>query len=167
VPLSSVRFDLAELAYQGAAFLDEILDGRSQERQRVVAAGSGITTRLSSNIFAMDNVHVAKACLFIINYLTDPNLSVTAVAAHAGLSERGMLKAFIKHTGRTIQEEISLLRHAKVRELLRNSPKSIKEIAAITGFSSANYLTRAFRHRHQMTPEQYRRLNAGHASQVK
>ena len=160
VPLSSVRFDLAELAYQGAAFLDEILDGRSHERYRVVPAGSGIEVRLSSDIFAMDNLHVAKACMFITSHLTDPNLSVAAVAAHAGLSERGMLKAFTRHVGRTMQEEISVLRHEKVCELLRNSAKSIKEIAAATGFSSGNYLTRAFRHRHQMTPEQYRRLDA-------
>jgi LacI family transcriptional regulator len=167
VPLSSVRFDLAELAYQGAAFLDEILDGQSHERHRVVPAGSGITTRLSSEIFAMDNVHVAKACLFITHHLTDPNLSVTAIAAHAGLGERGMLKAFTKHVGRTMQEEISLLRHEKVCELLRTSVRSIKEIAAATGFSSGNYLTRAFRHRHQMTPEQYRRQDAGRSPQVR
>ena len=159
VPLSSVCFDLAELAYQGAAFLDEILDGSSSERHRIVPAGAGIANRLSSDVFAMDNIHVAKACLFITNHLTNPNLSVTAVATHAGLSERGMLKAFTKHVGRTIQEEISVLRHDKVCELLRTSTKSIKEIAAATGFSSGNYLTRAFRHRHQMTPEQYRWLD--------
>ena len=167
VPLSSVRFDLAELAYQGAAFLDEILGGRSQERHRVVPAGSGITTRLSSDIFAMDNVHVAKACRFITSHLTDSNLSVAAVAAHAGLGERGLLKAFTKHVGRTMQEEISVLRHEKVCELLRNSAKSIKEIAAATGFSSGNYLTRAFRHRHQMTPEQYRRLDVGRSHRAR
>ena len=166
VPLSSVRFDLAELAYQGAAFLDEILDGRSCERQRVVPAGTGIEVRLSSDIFAVDNVHVAKACLFITSHLTDPNLSVAAVAAHAGLGERGMLKAFTKHVGRTMQEEISVLRHEKVCELLRTSTTSIKQIAAATGFSSGNYLTRAFRHRHQMTPEEYRRLEAGRTPQA-
>jgi AraC-like DNA-binding protein len=72
-----------------------------------------------------------------------------------------MLKAFTKHVGRTVHEEISVLRHEKVCELLRTSTRSIKEIAAATGFSSGNYLTRAFRQRHQMTPEEYRRLDAG------
>ena len=166
VPLSSVRFDLAELAYQGAAFLDEILDGHSRERHRIIPAASGIKIRLSSDIFATDNVHVAKACLFIRSQLTDPNLSVAAVAAHAGLGERGMLKAFTKHVGRSVHEEISVLRHEKVCELLRTSTRSIKEIAAVTGFSSGNYLTRAFRHRHQMTPEEYRRLEAGRTPQA-
>ena len=99
--------------------------------------------------------------------MSDPNLSVAAVAAHAGLSERGMLKAFIKHVGRTIQEEISVLRHEKVCELLRTSTTSIKQIAAATGFSSGNYLTRAFRHRHQMTPEEYRRIEAGRSPRAK
>ncbi len=157
VPLSSVRFDLAELAYQGAAFLDEILAGQCNDRHRLVAAGSGIVTRRSSDIVAVDNLHVAKAFIYIMSHLTDPQLSVKNVVAHAGISERGLLKAFVKHTGRTVLEEISLLRHEKVCELLRTTKLSTKQIAAATGFSSGNYLARAFRHRHRMSPGHYRR----------
>ncbi|MEI7908074.1 MAG: substrate-binding domain-containing protein [Verrucomicrobiota bacterium] len=157
VPLSSVRFDLAELAYQGAAFLDEILAGECREQHRLVAAGSGIVTRRSSDIVAADNLHVAKACMYIMSHLVDPQLSVQAVVAHAGIGERGLLKAFVKHAGRSIQEEIALLRSEKVAELLRTTTLSTKQIAALTGFSSGNYLTRWFRHRHGTSPGQYRR----------
>jgi len=162
VPLSSVRFDLAELGRQAAAFLDDILDGRSRESCRLVSAGAGIVTRRSSEVFAVDNVHVAKACRLIATHLTDPGLSVSAVAEHAGLTERGLRKAFVKHLGRTVHEEIALLRHLKVCELLRHTGLTIKEIAAATGFSGPNYLTRAFRHRSRVSPSDYRRQAGTH-----
>jgi len=160
VPLSSVRFDLAELAYQGAAFLDAIMAGRCREQHRLVAAGSGIVTRRSSDIVAADNLHVAKACMYIMSHIADSQLSVKAVVAHAGIGERGLLKAFVKHTGRSVQEEIALLRNEKVGELLRTTKLSTKQIAAATGFSSGNYLARSFRHRQGMSPGQYRRTAA-------
>ncbi|MEN9975300.1 MAG: hypothetical protein RLZZ282_1306 [Verrucomicrobiota bacterium] len=157
VPLSSVRFDLAELAYQAAAFLDEILDGQALECHRTIPTATEVVIRRSSDILAVDNVHVAKACMFIASNLTDQNLSVGAVAAHAGLGERGLLKAFIKHLGRTVQQEISLRRDEKVCDLLRTSKMTIKEIASNVGFSSGNYLTRSFTHRHHMSPAEHRR----------
>ena len=159
VPLSSVCFDLAELAYQGAIFLDEIIAGGCREQHRVVPAGSGIVTRRSSDIIAADNIHVAKACMHIMTHLNSPSLSVKSVAAHAGISGRGLLKAFVKHAGRTLQEEIALLRDDRVCELLRTTALNTKQIATATGFSSGNYLARAFRHRHGMSPGQYRRKN--------
>jgi len=160
VPLSSVRFDLAELAYQGAAFLDEIMAGTCQEKHRLILSDSGIVTRQSSDIVAVDNLHVAKAFRHIMSQLANPQLSVGSVAKYAGISERGLLKSFVKHTGRTVQDEIVLLRSEKVRELLRTTKLSTKQIAVATGFSSGNYLARAFRHRHGMNPGQYRRSAA-------
>jgi LacI family transcriptional regulator len=162
VPLSSVCFDLAELAYQGAAFLDEIMAGSSREQHRLIPAGSGIVTRRSSDVVAADNPHVARACLYILSHLTNPQLSVRSVAGHVGIGERGLLKAFVKHAGRTLQEEIALQRAAKVCELLRTTRMSIKQIATATGHSSGTYLARSFRHRHGMSPGQYRH---GHAAQ--
>jgi LacI family transcriptional regulator len=157
VPLSSVCFDLAELAYQGAAFLDDIMRGGCREQHRVVPAGSGIVTRLSSDIVAADNLHVAKAIRYIMSHLAEPQLSVEAVAAHAGISERGLRKAFVKHMGRNIHEEISVLRDEKVCQLLRTTQMITKQIAVATGLSSGNYLARFFRHRHGMSPIAYRR----------
>jgi LacI family transcriptional regulator len=157
VPLSSVCFDLAELAYQGAALLDEIMQGHRTEPCRVVAAGSGIVTRLSTNIMAIDNVHVAMAFQYIITHLFDPLLCVAGVSGHTRIGERGLRKAFIKHMGRSINEEIAVLRDEKVRELLRTTDLTTKEIAAATGISSGNYLARFFKHRHGISPGEYRR----------
>jgi LacI family transcriptional regulator len=157
VPLSSVRFDLAELAYQGAALLDEIMRGHCTATHRLVPAGSGIVTRLSTNIMAISNVRVAMASQYIISHLFDPQLTAAAVATHAKISERGLRKAFFKHMGRSINEEIAMLRDAKMRELLRTTKLSTKEIAAATGLSSGNYLARFFRRRHGINPSAYRR----------
>jgi LacI family transcriptional regulator len=157
VPMSSVRFDLAELAYQGAAFLDEIMEGGCRERHRLVPAGSGIVTRQSTDIVAVDNIHVAKASRHILSHFADAQLSAKTVAVHAGISERGLRKAFCGHIGRSIREEISVLRDEKVCELLRTTKLATKEIAAAAGLSSGNYLARFFRRRHGMNPGEYRR----------
>ena len=150
----------ATAIFQGAdAYVSPNNYPSKAEHHRVVPAGSGIVTRRSSDIIAADNVHVAKACMHIMTHLDSPSLSVKSVAAHAGISGRGLLKAFVKHAGRTPQEEIALLRDDRVCELLRTTQLNTKQIATATGFSSGNYLARAFRHRHGMSPGQYRRKN--------
>ena len=157
IPLSSICFDIEHLAYQAAAFLDQIMQGGCEETQRRVHAGSGTVTRLSTNIVAVDNVHVAKALLYIMKNITDPVLNVAAVAEHAGISERGLRKAFAKHMGRSVYTEIAKLRDEKAREMLTTTRLSVKQIAAATGFSSANYMARFFRRLHGMSPKEYRK----------
>ncbi len=46
----------------------------------------------------------------------------------------------------------------QARQLLKNTHKSITEIALDVGFSSSSYFSRIFRRETGMSPEAYRRL---------
>lgn len=162
IPLSSIRFDLDVLAYEGAALLDRLMDGhRPPETLKRVCFG-GVVTRLSTDILAIDNVEVAKALRYIWTHYSESSLSAEQVASQTSLTSRGLRKAFQKTLRRSIHQEIMRVRMTKVAELLQNTRHSVASMADLTGFSSANNLFRAFRRIHGTSPGQFRKHAKSH-----
>ncbi len=159
VQLSSVQYDLDELAYQAAALLDRLMAGQRPPEQMPLVQPRGIFTRHSTDILAMDNVEVAKALRFIWSHYADPALSAEYVAGQTSLTSRGLRKAFQKTLHRSIHQEIMRVRMEKVTELLKNTNDTVETIAAKTGFASANNLFRAFRRIHGTSPGDFRKLH--------
>lgn len=162
VALSSIRYDLEQLAYEGAALLDGLMAGRPAPAEMLKIDPQGIVTRRSTDILAMDDVEVAKALRFIWANYADPLLSVPGVVAITRFSARGLLKAFQRELGRSIHAEIVRMRMNQVCELLRNTDLTVSTIAERAGFSSVNHLFRAFRRIHRQSPGQYRRQSRRH-----
>jgi transcriptional regulator GlxA family with amidase domain len=61
--------------------------------------------------------------------------------------------------GRTIHKEIQRTRISRVQQMLTETSLPLKMIAHQTGFSSIQYMTRAFRSATRQTPGAYRRQN--------
>ncbi|MGH7630000.1 MAG: helix-turn-helix transcriptional regulator [Gemmatimonadales bacterium] len=67
-----------------------------------------------------------------------------------------LAREFSRRKGCTFGEFVRSLRITAACDQLRNSRKSIAEIAADTGFADQSHLTRALRNHIGMTPARYR-----------
>lgn len=74
-------------------------------------------------------------------------VSLGYLAASAGLSERQLNRLFRVHLGRSTMRYYRDIRLEKARNLLRNSPLSVTEIALATGFANPAHFSERFRRR--------------------
>ena len=88
------------------------------------------------------------------------NLSVQALAAHAGLSPRHFARLFHAEVGTPPAAWVEAMRVAAARTLLEQGHTPPKEVAARCGFASADTLRRAFQRRVGVSPALYRRHQA-------
>lgn len=94
-----------------------------------------------------------------LEYITaapgDP-LTVTALAARAGLSERTFARRFKDETGLTPAAYVETARIQAARVALETSATGIEQIARVTGFQSAERMRRAFQRHLGVSASDYR-----------
>ena len=91
------------------------------------------------------------------NYAADIRLS--DAAASAGFSEGHLSRLFTSQVGVTFSDYLINVRLRHVKELLLNTDRSISEIAVVSGFSNADYLSSCFHRKEGITPSAFRRGN--------
>ncbi|KVE36954.1 GlxA family transcriptional regulator [Burkholderia sp. BDU5] len=84
------------------------------------------------------------------------DLSVAALAARAGMSERSFMRRYRETTGKTPARAIEQMRVEAARNLLADAPLPIKRIAARCGFGSEETMRRSFLRMLGVTPQTYR-----------
>lgn len=84
-------------------------------------------------------------------------LSVELLAGMAGLSRFHFSRLFKELSGRTVTEYVTAIRLDKADYLLRNSPFTVSEIAAFTGFNDIYYFSRTFKKHKKVPPSMVRR----------
>jgi len=162
VPLSSVCHDLEGMAYQAAALLDRLMSGRKPPTHVVRVPPTGLVTRRSTDIIAIDNLQVARALRYIQDNYANHLLGVDLVVGATDISRRPLEIAFRQELKRTINEEIVRVRMEKARDLLSTTNMQVIEIAAMTGFTQPSHLFRTFRKLVGLSPKTYRKkLAAG------
>lgn len=96
----------------------------------------------------------------IVGYLgahfTEP-LSLTAVAAHFGLSPQYFSSFFRENFGRTFTQHINSLRIEQAARLLRESDLPVMEIGFNVGFDNFSYFIKRFRAVYGVSPSSYRK----------
>jgi AraC family transcriptional regulator len=85
-------------------------------------------------------------------------LSLSDLAAVAGLSAHHFLQAFKMETGRTPHGYVTEKRVHRAREMLRDGETPIAQIAHAVGFSSQSHFTFNFRRMTGVTPARFRHL---------
>jgi len=83
-------------------------------------------------------------------------LNLGGLARMAGLSVRGLAKAFKWHRGTTPGHYLTQLRVRQAAEMLVHSQSSIESIAEETGFPNRHYLSRVFKQVTGDTPAHFR-----------
>ena len=79
------------------------------------------------------------------------------LAAEIGYSKRHFLRAFRASTGFTPHQYIMHLRLERAQQLMRKSSLTLLDIALESGFASHAHLSRAFRQRFGVAPNEFRR----------
>lgn len=100
---------------------------------------------------------VRQAMAYIQEHYAE-SLSRQEIAQHVGLSDDYLTSCFHKELGVTPIAYLNRYRVQQARQQLKNTHKSITEIALDVGFSSSSYFSRIFRRETGMSPETFRRL---------
>lgn len=96
----------------------------------------------------------------IFKYIEDhyrEDLSVEQLSAMAGLSRYHFSRLFKEISGRTVTEYVNETRLNRADYLLRESPLTVSEIAAATGFNDIYYFSRTFKKYKRMAPSALRK----------
>ncbi|MFC5470733.1 AraC family transcriptional regulator [Cohnella suwonensis] len=94
----------------------------------------------------------------------DPNLSLNWIADRLDMSTFHISRVYRQHTLTPIVDIINQLRLGKATELLMISDKPIAEIAIMTGYTNSSYFHRMFKKNYGVTPAEFRKSKANHAS---
>jgi len=86
--------------------------------------------------------------------------TVEMAAAFVGLSPTYLTTIVREQLGKPLHDVLAELRLAKAKELLASSTHSVKEIAHLSGFSTADYFSRTFRRMTGMPPGRFRERHA-------
>ncbi|MEI8078240.1 MAG: helix-turn-helix domain-containing protein [bacterium] len=128
----------------------------------LVAAYAEVSCHQRRDRGSQDARRVAEAQIHLQSHYYEPMLSVETVAVAVGLSASHLGAIFRKTTGHTLHQTLVNLRFRRANDLLTRTTRSIKEIAALTGWSNQLYFSVAYRRRHGQPPSAVR-LAAGPA----
>ena len=98
------------------------------------------------------------------NYLrghANKRVSVTDLAAMAGLSNSHFATLFKDHTGFAVLHFQTQLRMSNAREFLDTTAMSVEEVARAVGYEDSFYFARLFKKVHGQSPSAYRKHDKG------
>jgi LacI family transcriptional regulator len=154
-PLSSLAVNAKAAGYRAAALLDAMMQGRVRKPQRIVVEALNVVTRRSTEVVAVGDPDIATALQFI-HREQGCNISVESVVQEVATSRRSLEKRFRDTIGRTILEEIQLVRLERAKRLLLETTHPVSKVATLAGFGSAGYFIQFFQKRVGKTPLKYR-----------
>jgi two-component system response regulator YesN len=99
---------------------------------------------------------IAKARTYIDAHYADPEISLSAVAAHVMLSPSYFSMVFRREVGETFVEHVTHLRIQHAQELLRTTSLPTGEIAFQVGYPNPRYFSAVFRKVVGLSPNEFR-----------
>lgn len=153
--LSSVEFGFERIGTESARLLERLMAGRRPPRAPVLLPPSGIVTRRSSDMFAVDDETVSAALRSIWSRSAKP-VRVSDVLEDVPTSRRTLERRFRRALGRSLHDEIRRAHVDRSKRLLVESREPLKVVAARSGFRDAPQFSRVFRAAEGVTPQEYR-----------
>jgi len=154
-PLSSVIPDAQRTGWAAAELLSSLMRGEKLAPDLHVIPPLGVSSRQSTDVTAVEDVHVAQAAHFIRDHACS-GIDVGDVLAVVPMARRVLERRFRALLGRTLREEITRVQLQRVRDLLVGTELSLAEIAGRTGFRYVEYLTVVFKREFGQPPSVYR-----------
>jgi LacI family transcriptional regulator len=155
-PLTSVDLDPARIGYEAAAALERMMQGKAPRQVETRFAPRGIVARISTDVMAIGDETLARAIRFIREGACQ-EFSVEDVLRYTGFSRTALDARFRRVLGRTVHQEIQHVRLERVKHLLADTDKPIKEVALLAGFHQPEYMMRVFRRHTGQTPAGFRK----------
>jgi LacI family transcriptional regulator len=155
-PLSSVALNAHRSGYYAAELLDRMLRGEDVGVVDERIEPLGVVTRLSTEILAVPDKHVAAALSFIRMHAAS-GITVDDVVKHAAASRSQLEKKFRQFIARSPQAEIRRVQMARVKELLVETDLPLKTVAGMTGFDHDEYMSVVFKRLTGESPGHFRK----------
>jgi len=125
--------------------------------RRVASEPAVVSTGATTAQPQPDHPQVRRAVEFITSHLTDPDLTVAAIAQDLGLNATYLAHLFREQVGTRMSRYIADRRIQRAKVLLAGSDWQIKRIAYECGYSRSDWFSQVFRTRTGQTPAEYRR----------
>ena len=106
--------------------------------------------------YAQSSPLVTEITAYSLSHYTEPDLSVSDIAAHAGISEVHLRRLLHKRVGASPIGYIHHLRIEKAKNMLRASNYTVGEIALSVGYTDPYYFRRLFHEKLGISPLSYR-----------
>ncbi|ADE54141.1 xylose operon transcription regulator XylR [Coraliomargarita akajimensis] len=156
VPLSSVKYDLEMIGYEGARLLDQIINGEKKEDSLKLIPPLGVTVRKSTDQLAVMDPLV-RDVLEYLNHEYKRSIGTPMIAAKFGISRRSLEMRFREQMHCSIREYLIQVRVKRAKELLEQTEHPIETIAALTGFCHAPHFSSTFKRQVGFSPSAYRK----------
>lgn len=112
-----------------------------------------------NKISQLDSNFLKKCNIIIEQHLTENEYGVEQMSIEVGLSRVHVYRK-IKHlTGLSVSEFVRNIKLKKAAEILRESGKTIAEVAYETGFSSPSYFSKCFKDLYTISPTEFVQKN--------
>jgi two-component system response regulator YesN len=99
---------------------------------------------------------VRRACEYIQENFSSPDISLNTVAAHVALSPTHFSTIFSQEMSMTFIDHLTNIRMEKVKEILASTDEKVVNIAFDVGYNEPNYLSYLFKKRVGLTPKEFR-----------
>ncbi len=112
------------------------------------------------------SLYVSRA-ITLIQYDLTADLSLAAIAARLNVNASYLSDLFHREYGMTLTEYVVKERIDNAVHLLKNTKKTVQEVAAECGILDASYFTKLFKKHIGMTPNKYRETSLNQSSAIK
>lgn len=153
--MSSIVPNAFRTGVYAANILDRMLNGEIVPAHKHAIAPVGVRKRVSTDVLAVTDRHVAEAVAFIREN-AHKNIGVDDVLGWVPLSRRVLEARFRKALNRSPHQEILRVRTNRARELLLETDMPLSEISAALGIEHPEYLSVFFKKETGLTPREYR-----------
>lgn len=157
-PLSSINMATERIGFEAAAMLERLMAGERPRTDRVLVPPTGVVTRQSSDLLAINDADVAEAVRFVRGHLGGA-IGVGDVLKVVTLSRRQLERRFRAAVGRSVLDEIRRCRIDRAKQLLAETELTLAQVSTACGFSTPSYFTVVFRGEAGQTPGAYRQAH--------
>ena len=153
--LTSIDMGYGKVGYHAAALLDHLMSGGAPPDNPELIAPAELVPRRSTDIYASEDVLVARALRYISEN-SHLRIRVNDVAAAVATTRRTLERRFNEYAGRTIADEITRLRLERAKRRMVETDAPMKDVAIDAGFRNADHFCKVFSRIEGIPPTQYR-----------
>jgi LacI family transcriptional regulator len=157
--LSSVVPNPHQIGYEAATMLGKALAGEPLKTETHYVGPSGVATRQSTDVLAINDDAVAFALRFIRDHACQ-GIKVDDILKEMPMARRSLERRFQDLLGRSIHSEISRLQLERAKTLLCDTNLTLDEVAQKAGFHHPEYLSAVFKKQLGTTPGKFRKGSA-------
>ena len=158
--LSGVVVPSEQIGIEAATMLGQLMQGKKLKTKELALEPTGIVSRVSTDMLAIDDPEIAAAVRMIRNLAHEP-LKIREITDTLAISRRSLERRFQELLQRTVGEEIARVHLDRAKLLLATTDMSVPTVAEASGYGSPEYLAAVVKKNTGLTPRQYRKQCQG------